>query len=180
MGKGFPGVCILALFALASSAQAVPTAVSVTSVRFEQRRLPGQSYPWLEAAVNVRPSGMTAPENIQIKLWILYQSPSGKFVYEGRAQLYSLNDPAIVRFYLPPDVLRARRLAQTPTGYYLELSSSAGAEAFDNSHASPSLFSGTARAELKGVPTQALLPHYNTPFYSLPETFRDLPSYVVP
>lgn len=168
------------LLLVCASVSLAATAVSVVSVRFEQRRLPGQSYPWLEAAISLRPSGLTSPENIQIKLWTLYQSPTGKFVYEGHARLFSLSDPATVRFYLPPDVLRARRLGQTPSGYYVELSSSAGSETFENSHASPSLLLGSARAELKAQPTLPMLVHYQTPFYSLSDTFRDLPSYVVP
>lgn len=165
---------------LLTSVLSAATAVSVISVRFEQRRLPGQSYPWLETAVKLNPTGATVPQNIQLKLWLSFNNPTGKYTYAGQVKLTSLNDPATVRFYLPPDVLRTARLPQSPTGYYLELSSSQGAESFERSHASASLSVGNARQELKTLPAQPLLPHYLTPFYSQSDTFRDLPSYVIP
>lgn len=162
------------------SALSAATAVNVVSVRFEDRRLPGQSYPWLEASVKLNPTGAVTAQNVQLKLWLSFNNPTGKYAYMGQAKLTSLSDPATVRFYLPPDVLRAERLSRTPTGYYLEVSSSQGAEPFQPSHASPSMQLGNARQEIKALPAQPLLPHYYTPFYSQPDTFRDLPSYVIP
>lgn len=157
------------------------TAVSVVSVRFDERRLPGSSYPWTEGAVQLRSvTGNNIPENVQLKMWWVYNQPTGKQVFAGAVKLYSLNDPATVRFYLPPDVIRSKRLSQNPSGYYIEISSSAGAENFESKHASPSLTLAKERAELKNLPTLPLVPHAQTPFYSISETQRELPAYVAP
>jgi hypothetical protein len=155
------------------------SALSISSVRFTERRLPGQSDPWLEAQIDLRgtSSSPNIPiEDVSVNLWVLFKESTGKFCYLGKAKLYTLVSNASVRFYLPPDVVRAHRLSQSPNAYLVEVSSSQGGTAYN----SPLLASSSAKAELKAFSTQPLLPHYATPFYSISDTFRDLPSYVVP
>jgi hypothetical protein len=177
MRKGLIGIVLLCFFA--TTLRAAPLAVDVVSVRFNERRIAGQSYPWLEADISLRPTGKIYPEHISINLWLLYKEPTGKFVYKGTARLYAMQEDAQVRFYLPSDIIRIRRLPQTPSAYYLEISSSAGREPFEHSHTSPLLTTEAARNELKMSPAEPLLPHYFTPFYCDSETQRDMPAYEI-
>jgi len=171
-------VAIVTLLGFSSSLcpAAAPSQVTVVGVRFEERRLPSQNYPWLEAAVNLRPSASDIPDNLSLQLYVGYRTNTRPLVYAGRAKLYALSDPATVRFYLPPDVLRSQRLGQTPDRWLVEVTTPSGT----TQHASPTLITPAERSALKAAPSPPLLPHYATPFYSLPETLRDLPSYLIP
>lgn len=166
---------------------AAPIAVDVVSVRFSDRRLAGQSTPWLEAAINLRAVKKDV-EDVNVSLWLKFGNETrgrnsrntSSITYTGRVKLYALDKTAIVRFYLPPDVVRMRRLGQTPEAWMVSVSSSYGAETLPRT--SPNL---TKEVTAEAINTAAggameLLPHYSTPFYSLSETQRDLPSYVVP
>jgi hypothetical protein len=169
---------LLCIFLLCSSA--LMAQVDLLSVRFAQPRLTGQAYPWWSAELSLRPRGSTAPEDVVVRFYVRFKEPQTSYVYKGTVRLYALDRPAKVRFYLPPDAVRARRLNQSPEAYYVELSSSEGNEPFAITHAGPVGLSVADRNSLKAAASGELLAHYQTPFYSMPDSWRDLPSYVIP
>lgn len=170
---------------LFSALDAAPVAVEVVSVRFTQRRLAGQSDPWLEAAIDLRAvrSGVC---DVKVDFLMRFKNNLQTSGYSGvrtitcagSAKLYALNRNALVRFYLPPDFLRVHNLSQSPEAWQVSLASSYGIEPLPL--VSSSLASWNSPVPMSGANgTVPLLPHYDTPFYSISETQRDLPSYVI-
>ena len=185
MHKGLTGLFLLSMM-LISTVCAAPLAVDVVSVRFSEKRLPGQSQPWLEAAISLR-AVRSNVEDVDIQMWLRFRQNinSGSVkgtryqTFFGKTSLYALDKNVVVRFYIPPDMVRVRRLSQTPEAYRVVVSSSYGREVWAT--VSPNLINkeDTISMDIKS-PAPALLPHYSTPFYSISDTFRDLPSYVIP
>ena len=154
-------------------------------MRFTQKRYSGLNYEWFEAQLTLRGVSGKLAEDVNVALGVRFSTPKGKFVYYGESRLYALERTAVVRFYLPGDVVRAYGLPITPEAYLVELSSSSGKEPFERVMSSVSLKTDKEREEFKtsakkNLPSRRLLSHYQTPFYSLSETWKDLPAYVIP
>ncbi len=163
------------LVSLASWAGAA--GVNIVSVRFNNARLSGQSDPWLETEIFLRAPSGEAVSDVSVSCALSFRSRGQALLWRGDAKISAIENAARVRFYLPPEVMRTYRLTRSPSAYEVKISSSSGEAYF----ASPSLRVASVRQIFeKTAPTGALLPHYKTPFYSLSETFRDLPAYEIP
>ena len=154
--------------------------VSVRNVKFGTVRAPGGQDPWLEAVVelDVAPGNGSGIYNryadrVQVTLGITITKRNNEYdFYRASAEAVSLEaGRALVRFYLPPEIVKREQVNGEPFAWLVELAAQGRPVPLAASNASSNLRSMEAVRSFKDHVAQAaptndgvLVPQYDSPF----------------
>ncbi len=174
---------------------ATDAAIRVQGIHFSYEQLSRNTSLWLEIAVELEALGGSHQrylEQVGITLFLATEKPGhadGYRYYRSEARLVALevDKPVVVRFYLPPEVVRRDRLVRDPAAALVKIQVAGRDLPWTASHATGLLtdrqrvLSFLERVEKEsGVHDGILQPIYLTPFYHEENSRKldDSPSFV--